>query len=209
MQSINGTINQNQKVFQTTNLVRMGFLSALAIILMLLDFLVPGFLPFLKMDFSDLPAVIGTFVMGPIAGVIIQFIKVLLHMVSGSDTGFVGPLANFIVGSAYVLPLGLIYKYKKNIIGVILGCFAGILFMTLMAAFMNYFIMIPFYAVVFGIPMDTIIEMGTKLNSNIHDLKTLVIFSIIPFNLFKAIIISVLSIIIFLPLKPLLIKFNR
>ena len=117
MESIKKTIPHERKLFQTTNLVRMGLLSALAVVLMRFEFVVPGFPPFLKMDLSDLPAVIGAIMIGPVAGVVIQLIKVLLYTVSGSETFGIGPLANFIVGAAYVLPFGLIYKYKRNILG--------------------------------------------------------------------------------------------
>lgn len=209
MESIKKTIPHERKLFQTTNLVRMGLLSALAVVLMRFEFVVPGFPPFLKMDLSDLPAVIGAIMIGPVAGVVIQLIKVLLYTVSGSETFGIGPLANFIVGAAYVLPFGLIYKYKRNILGVVVGCIAGTISMAVIAAFMNYFVIIPFYSVAFGLSIDDIVAMCAKVNSRVQDLKTLIVFSIVPFNILKAIIISMISIVLFVPLKPLLIKFNH
>ncbi|WP_058486300.1 ECF transporter S component [Defluviitalea phaphyphila] len=200
------TLKQKKGVFTTINLVKMGLLSALAFILMLLDFPVPGFLPFLQMDLSDIPAVIGTLSIGPAAGVIIQLLKVILHTVSGSSTGGIGPLANFIVGASYVYPLGLIYKYKTNLKGFIIGCFAGTASMAIIAALVNYFIIIPFYAMLFGMSIDTIVGMGTKINSNINSLETLILYSIVPFNLFKASCISITSYIVYKALKPLFYK---
>ena len=91
MKSVSKAVNREKNVFKTTNLVRMGLLSALAVVLMKLEFVVPGFPPFLKMDISDLPAVIGAFIIGPVGGVIIQLIKVLLYTVSGSETFGIGP----------------------------------------------------------------------------------------------------------------------
>lgn len=200
------SVNQKKRVFETTNLVKMGLLSALAFILMRLDFPIPGFPPFLKMDVSDIPSVIGTLAIGPAAGVIVQFIKALLYTASGSDTGFIGPLANFVVGAAYVFPLGLIYKHKSDLKGFIIGCFAGTILMAIVGGLMNYFVMIPFYAVLFGMTVDVIVKMGTAINSSIHDLKTLVLYSIVPFNLLKASGISVLSYGVFKALQPLFRK---
>jgi len=203
MENIQRVAGQKKRVFETTNLVKMGLLSALAFILMRLDFPIPGFPPFLKMDVSDIPSVIGVLAMGPAAGVIIQFAKAFLYMVSGSDTGFVGPLANFIVGAAYVFPLGLVYKYKPNLKGFIIGCFGGTISMAAIGALMNYFVMIPFYAVLFGMSVDVIVAMGTKVNAAITDLKTLVLYSIVPFNLLKASGISILSYGVYKALQPL------
>ncbi|NLM13655.1 MAG: ECF transporter S component [Epulopiscium sp.] len=203
MENIQRVAGQKKRVFETTNLVKMGLLSALAFILMRLDFPIPGFPPFLKMDVSDIPSVIGVLAMGPAAGVIIQFAKAFLYMVSGSDTGFVGPLANFIVGAAYVFPLGLVYKYKPNLKGFIIGCFGGTISMAAVGGLMNYFVMIPFYAVLFGMSVDVIVAMGTKVNAAITDLKTLVLYSIVPFNLLKASGISILSYGVYKALQPL------
>lgn len=203
MENIQRVAGQKKRVFETTNLVKMGLLSALAFILMRLDFPIPGFPPFLKMDVSDIPSVIGVLAMGPAAGVIIQFAKAFLYMVSGSNTGFVGPLANFIVGAAYVFPLGLVYKYKPNLKGFIIGCFGGTISMAAIGALMNYFVMIPFYAVLFGMSVDVIVAMGTKVNAAITDLKTLVLYSIVPFNLLKASGISILSYGVYKALQPL------
>lgn len=206
MERVSKAVNREKNVFKTTNLVRMGLLSALAVVLMKLEFVVPGFPPFLKMDISDLPAVIGAFIIGPVGGVIIQLIKVLLYTVSGSETFGIGPLANFIVGAAYIFPLGLIYKYKRNILGFVFGCVVGTITMAIVSAFMNYFVMIPFYSVAFGLSIDAIVEMCAKINSNVKDLKTLIIFSILPFNILKAVIISSVSIVLYTPLRLL---FNR
>ncbi|NLK97613.1 MAG: ECF transporter S component [Epulopiscium sp.] len=203
MENIQRVAGQKKRVFETSNLVKMGLLSALAFILMRLDFPIPGFPPFLKMDVSDIPSVIGALAMGPAAGVIIQFAKAFLYMVSGSDTGFVGPLANFIVGAAYVLPLGLVYKYKPNLKGFIIGCFGGTISMAAVGGLMNYFVMIPFYAVLFGMGVDVIVAMGTKVNASITDLKTLVLYSIVPFNLLKASGISILGYGVYKALQPL------
>ncbi|NLK21873.1 MAG: ECF transporter S component [Epulopiscium sp.] len=207
MQNVQTVSGQKKRIFETSNLVKMGLLSGLSFVIMkFFDFPIPGFPPFLKMDISDMPAVIGTLAIGPAAGVMIQLLKVLMYMISGTNTGVVGSSANFVVGVAYVLPLGLIYKYKSNLKGFIIGCFAGTLFMALIAGIMNYFVMIPFYAVLFGMTVDSIVSMGTKINSNITDLKTLILYSIVPFNLLKASVISILSYGTYKALQPLFHK---
>src|SRR5699024_2547807 len=97
-------------IFATSSMVKIGMLSGLGMILMLLDFPLPIFPTFLKFDLSDAPAVIGAFAMGPAAGVMIEFLKNVLKIIVRSNTGGVGELANFLVGIAYVLPLALIYQ---------------------------------------------------------------------------------------------------
>jgi len=185
------TNNLNSSMLKTSALVKIGMMSALGMVLMLLDFPLPIFPSFLKIDLSDVPAMIGAFTMGPAAGVLIEFLKNLLKLIVGSNTGGVGELANFLTGTAYVLPLGILYRRWKSKNGVILSMLVSTLTMTLVAGILNYLVFIPAFGWVMGYPIDAFVSMGAKVNASIVDLKTLVIFAIMPFNIVKGIIMSV------------------
>jgi riboflavin transporter FmnP len=184
-------------------MVKIGMLSGLGMILMLLDFPLPIFPTFLKFDLSDAPAVIGAFAMGPAAGVMIEFLKNLLKIIVRSNTGGVGELANFLVGVAYVLPLALVYQRHPNRKGVVWGSILAIFSGAFFAAVLNYFVFIPAYAVVLGYPVDAFVNMAAKINSAVVDLRTLVLFAIVPFNLLKGLIVAVSGLGLFKALQPL------
>ncbi len=190
-------------VFTTSSMVKIGMLSGLGMVLMLLDFPLPIFPTFLKLDLSDAPAVIGTFAMGPAAGVMIELLKNVLKIIVRSNTGGVGELANFLVGIAYVIPLGLAYEKWQSRKGVAVGCILATLSMTIAGGILNYFIFIPAYAVVLGYPVDAFVSMAAKVNSSVVDLRTLILFAIMPFNFLKAIIVSVSGFGLFKALQPL------
>ncbi len=193
--------------WSTKIMVKISSLAVISMILMFLDLSVWFAPPFLKLDLADLPALIGSFAMGPMAGVIVQLVKNLLHLlVEGSTTGGVGEISNFIVGSAFVYTAGLFYYKNKNFATAIIGSIVGVIVMTLVASVSNYYIVFPMYAKVYGMPMDALINMGSVLNKNIVDLKTMIIFAIIPFNILKGSIVAIVSIIIYKKVSPILHK---
>lgn len=190
-------------IFATSSMVKIGMLSALGMILMLLDFPLPIFPSFLKFDLSDAPAVIGAFAMGPAAGVMIEFIKNILKIIVRSNTGGVGELANFLVGIAYVLPLALVYKRWPTKKGVLGGSILAIISGSFFAGVLNYFVFIPAYAAVLGYPVDAFVSMAAKINTAVVDLRTLVLFAIVPFNIIKGIVVAVSGIMLYRVLRPL------
>lgn len=121
-----------------------AMLAAIAFILMFLDFSVPFMPSFIKLDISDLPALIGSFAMGPACGVLVCLIKNLLHLLITS-TGGVGELSNFVLGVMFVLPAGLIYKHKKTRKNAVIGSLAGAILMAVGSVVSNYFFVYPFY----------------------------------------------------------------
>ncbi|SUY46692.1 riboflavin transporter [Clostridium putrefaciens] len=182
------------KKFNLNKQIKITLLAAMAFILMYFDFPLPLFPGFLKIDLSDLPALIGAFALGPVEGIAIELLKNILHVLfKGTQTALVGEMANFIVGSVLVFISGYMYKRNKNKSGAIIGLVSGVLVMTAVAALINYFILIPTYAKVFKLPLEAIIAMGTKLNGNIVDLRSLIIWSIVPFNLLKGILVSLVT----------------
>ena len=188
-------------------MVKISSLAVISMILMFLDLSVWFAPPFLKLDLADLPALIGAFAMGPMAGVIVQLVKNLLHLlVEGSSTGGVGEISNFIVGSTFVYIAGLFYYRQKSFKTAIIGSIAGVIAMTIVASISNYYVVFPLYAKVYGMPMEALINMGSVLNKNIVDLKTMIIFAIVPFNILKGSIVAILSILIYKRVSPILHK---
>ncbi len=185
-------------------LVRVAMLSALAVAIMQLKFPVPFAPPFYKMEFSDLPALLGAFALGPLAGVIIEAVKVLLNLlIDGTTTMYIGEAANFIMGCSFVLPAAFIYKYYRSKKGALVGVSVGTVSISVIGCIMNIFVMIPAYAY-FMAPLDVIISMGTKINPYITSTATLALFAALPLNLVKGLATSILAILIYKPLRRFL-----
>ena len=161
---------------KTNKLIKISLLSAIALVLMYLDFPLYIFPEWLKIDLSDIPALLGSFGFGPLAGVTIELIKNLLYFfVKGSSIA--GVLANFIVGSALVVPAGLIYYRKKSKRTAILGMVIGTIIMEIVAVFANIYILLPLY----GMQMSP------------EQLFNYVVAALVPFNGIKALMINVLT----------------
>ena len=170
--------------FNTKTMVKISVLGVIALVLMLLDFPLWFTPPFIKFDVSDVPSLIGAFALGPMAGVIIQLIKNLLKiLVVGTNTVAVGELANFIVGSVFAYTAGLIYYKEKTFKNAVIGLIAGTITMTVVISILNYYVMIPFYAKAYGMPLDKIVTISGAVNKYVVDLKSLIIYAIVPFNL--------------------------
>ncbi|NLL82609.1 MAG: ECF transporter S component [Tissierellia bacterium] len=192
--------------WSTKVMAKISVLSVISFLLMFFEFPIVWLAPsFMEFDISDLPALIGAFAMGPVAGVIIELIKNILNVVvKGTTTAVVGEVANFVVGSAFVFTAGLVYQRKKTFKNAVIGLVIGTIVMTAVISVANYYVMFPFYANLFGLPLEQIIEMGTAINGNIVDLKTMMVYAVVPFNLFKGIAVSALTILIYKRVSPLL-----
>ena len=188
---------KKQGLESTKTIAKVGILSAIAYVLMFISVPLPIFPSFLKIDLSDIPAIFGGMSLGPIAGIAIVIIKNFLQGITASTTGGVGEFANVIIGGSYVLIICLFYRKWKNIKSVVAGGLVGIVAMTIMGCIMNYYIMMPLYATVYGMPLDAIIQMGTVINSKVTDLYTFVIWLIAPFNIIKATLMTVVTLPLF------------
>lgn len=186
-------------------LTKVGVLSAVATILMLFDFPL-WFAPnFYKLDLSEVPVLIGGFALGPIAGAMIELVKILLNFVlNGTDTGGVGEIANLIVGCSFIVPAAYIYKHKKSVKSAVIGMVVGTLCLAVIGSALNYFVLLPVYSKVFGAPIEAFVNMGNVINPAIVDLKTLVLYAVAPFNLFKGIIVSAITLLIYKRISPIL-----
>jgi riboflavin transporter FmnP len=178
-------------------LTTMAMLSGIAVMLMYIEFplwFAPGFY---KLDFSEIPVLIGSFALGPVAGIIIEFIKILLNLlIKGTDTAFVGEFANFLIGCSLVIPSAVIYYKMKSRKFALAGLVVGTIAMIVVGSVLNAYVLLPFYAKV-SIPMDTLIAMGTKINPAIHSLGTFVLFAVAPFNLVKGVVVSTITLLLY------------
>jgi len=172
----------------------VGMLAAISGVLMVIElplFFAP---PFYKLDFSELPVLICAFSLGPVAGVVCEFLKVLIHLLlKGTSTAFVGDLANFLVGCSFVLPASILYQKLLSKKGAVASLALGTAIMTVFGSLFNAWFLIPRFAVMYGLPLDAIIAMGTQVNGAITDLSTLVLLAVVPFNLLKGVLVSVLT----------------
>lgn len=182
----------------TKVMVQIAMLSAIAIVLMLFEFPLPFAPSFYKLDFSELPVIIGAFAIGPVAGILIEAVKILLNfLVNGSTTAGVGEFANFIIGCAFVLPAALIYTKKKNKTSAIIGLVTGIIFMTVVGCFINAYVLLPAYATAFHWEISALIALGSAVNPAIQNLWTFILLAVAPFNLVKGILVSGVTLLIY------------
>lgn len=189
----------------TREIATIGMLGAIATVLMLFEIPLPFAPSFYKLDMSEVPVLIGCFAMGPLAGSFIELVKIVLNFViNGTMTAGVGELANFCLGCAFCVPAGMIYRQKTTKTGAVTGLVSGTLIMTFLGCFINAYVMLPAYAKAFSWPLDTIIAMGSEVNAGITDLFTFVMFAVVPFNLLKGIVVSIIVLLIYKKISPII-----
>ena len=190
----------------TRTLVQIGMLSALAIILMQFEIPLPFAPAFYKIDFSEVPVLIGCFSMGPFAGVLIELIKVILNVaIKGTMTMGIGDAANFLIGCAFCVPAALIYQKKRTKSGAVTGMVVGTVIMTILGCVLNAYILRPVYAKAFEMPLDALVSMGTEVNGAITGLMTFVLFAVAPFNLLKGILVSLIVFFVYKKIRQVLL----
>lgn len=196
-----------EPILNTRKVAMIGMFSALAAILMLFEiplFFAPGFY---KLDFSELPILIGTFAFGPAAGVLMEFVKLLLKLlIKGTSTAFVGELANFAVGCSFILPASALYAFRKSKKSAILACVLGTAVMTVFGTAFNAVYLLPAFAKMYGMPLDAILEMGAKVNPLVEpgSIVSFVAACVAPLNLIKGTAVSVITLLVYKPLSPII-----
>lgn len=193
----------SRKKVNARTLVSVGMLSAVAIILMQFEIPLPFAPAFYQIDFSEIPVLVGSFALGPLASVAIEFIKVLLNMlISGTTTAGVGDVANFLIGCSFSVPAGIIYQRIKTKKGAFLGMLIGTGCMTILGCLLNAYVLLPVYAKAFELPINNLIQMGTEVNSSITGLTSFIILAVAPFNLLKGILVSMIVLLIYKKISP-------
>ncbi len=186
-------------------IAKIAIIAALAGVINLFTIPLPFFPPFYEMDLSDVIVLIGGFHLGPWSVLIIELIKQLINIsVNGTMTAFVGEFANFLMGVAFVFPAAFFYEKKKSFPRALAGMALGLGCLTLISALLNYFLLIPAYAKVFG--LDAVMNMAKGAIPAISDLKTLVLLATVPFNLFKGVVCSLITVLLYKRVSPLLKK---
>lgn len=196
-----------EPIFTTRAVAMIGMFSAIAMILMLFEFPVPFAPPFYELDFSELPILVGTFAFGPAAGVMMEFLKILLKLfVKGTSTAFVGDLANFVVGCSFILPASAIYAFRKNKKNAVISCITGTLFLTVFGTAFNAIYLLPAFSELYGMPLDTILSMGVEVNPFVTEgnIISFVVACVAPLNLIKGVSVSAITLLIYKPLSPII-----
>ncbi|KMT23359.1 ECF transporter S component [Clostridium cylindrosporum] len=195
--------SSSTRAMTTEKLVKVSILSAMAFIIMMIEIQLPIFPEFLKIDLSEIPALIGGFAMGPVVGIIIELVKNVLHLLITKTAG-IGEMANFIVGASLVFVSSYIYKKNRTKKGAVISLLIGTIVMSIVASLFNYLVLIPLYEVVLKFPISAIVAMSAKVTSAIVNLETLVLFSILPFNLLKGAVVSIVVFLIYKKVEPII-----
>lgn len=193
---------KNKNISNTQRITLIGIFSALAAVLMYLE--IPFFFAppeAYKLDFSEVPVLISSFMLGPVEGIITECLKIVIKLIiKPTSTAFVGEFANLVVGITFILPASIIYKKKKTRKGALIGMTAGTLTMTVVGCFVNAFILLPAFAYLFGnVPVSEIIKLGTAVNPAITNMFTFIVLAVVPVNIVKGVLVSL---VVFLIYKP-------
>lgn len=199
-----GTANGSQ----TKKIVIVGMMSALAFILQMFEFPLPFLAPaFYKLDFSEVPVLICSFAMGPVAGVTTELLKnVLKVLFRGTSTAFVGDYANFVIGCSFVVPAAIIYLKHKTKKNALIGCAVGTIVIAIFGSLFNAFYLLPAFSKLYGMPLETILEMGHAIFSGFKefDIFTFVAVCVAPINLIKGAAVSIIVMLIYKPISRML-----
>jgi riboflavin transporter FmnP len=207
--SMDNVLNKKVKLLSARGLTVISLLSALSIILMLFE--VPlWFAPaFYKIDFSEVPVLIGAFTLGPVAGILIELVKILLNLlINGTETAFIGEIANFILGCSLVVPSAYIYHMSRTKKSAIIGLGIGTLAFIAVGCILNAYVLLPTYAKIYGMELDKLVAMGTAVNPGINNLSTFILLAVAPFNLIKGVIVSVITTLLYKKVSPIIKGFH-
>ena len=195
---------------KTKNLVVTAMLGAISGVLMVLEIPMFFVLPFIKLDLSELPIMIGGFVMGPVWGILVAIIKILVKLViKGTSTAFVGELANLSAALLYMLPAAIIYRKNKTRKHAGIGMAVGTLAASVGMVILNTFVMFPFYMNLFGIDEAALIGMSSQANPLATNMLTIMLFMIFPFNIVKYGIVSILTMLVYKRISGLIKNFDE
>ena len=189
------------KRFNVRKLTVTAMLSAVATVLMFFSFNVPLMPSFIKLDLSELPALIASFSMGPVAGAVVCLVKNLVNLFF-STTGGVGELSNFLLGCCLVVPAGIVYQRKQNLAGAVIGSISGSAAMAVLSVFTNYFVVYPIYTAF--LPMETIMGMYQAINPNVETLWQALLLFNMPFTFIKGLCSVVITLLIYKGIAPVL-----
>ncbi len=190
-----------RKNLSTVDLTRIAILGALASILFMLEFPIFPAAPFYKLDFSNVPVILGAFAMGPVQGLLILLIKSLIGLTHTTSAG-IGEMADFLMGAAFILPGAIMYRRNKSRKTAISGMLAGVVCIVIAGVLANYYILLPFYQKF--LPYETLVVMGKDMFPFITDIWGFLLTVTALFNLIKGLALTVVTLLLYKPLSPLL-----
>ena len=186
-------------------IAKVSILSAVAFLLMLFEIPLPFFPPFYKLGFDEVAVMIGGFAMGPLAGAVIETLKIVLNLLfQGTDTACVGEISILLIGLSWVIPSSIYYQRHKTRKGALVSLVIGTLSLAVIGSLSNYFIALPAYSYFYGLPMDAIVGMGTALLPLVSNTFTFVLFMSLPFNILKGVIVCIIVFVLYKRISPLL-----
>lgn len=193
---------------RTHKLTVTAMLSAVAFVLMFIEFPIPALIPaFVKLDISDLPELLAAFSLGPVYGVVVSLLKnILFSILHGTSSAYVGEVFNFIMGAVFAFSAGLVYRLHKSRRGALIGAITGALLMSVLSVPLNYFVVYPAYVVCYELPMEAILGMYQAIRPGADGLLECLLTFNMPFTFFKGMIDVALCFLIYKPLSPLLHK---
>lgn len=197
-----------QKKVNARKLAVIAVMGAVAAVLMLLSFSLPIIPSFIKMDFSELPALIAAFSMGPLAGVGVCFVKNLVNVFLTTTAG-VGELCNFLLGAAFMIPAGLLYKKHNSLKGAMIASLAGAAVMAVISLPVNYFLTYPAYSQFLGFPTEAILDLYRAINPNVNTLFEALLWFNVPFTFVKGLCDVLLTFLVYKRLSPVIKKAAR
>ena len=201
MQSSKIESQSQKRTNHIRKMVMTALMAALSSVLMFFSFNVPLMPSFIKMDLSELPALIAAFAMGPLSGAAVCLVKNLVNLFF-TTTGGVGELSNFLLGVFFVVPAGIIYRLRPRLSGAVIGSVTGALLMAVLSVFSNYYVVYPIYTAF--LPMDAIIGMYQAINPSVKNLwQCLIVFNM-PFTFIKGMVSAVITIAVYKKLTPLI-----
>ena len=196
----------NKKVSSTKKITIIGMFSALAAVLMYIEFPL-WFAPadIYKLDFSEIPVLICSFIFGPVTGIVCELVKILIKIIiKPTSTAFVGEFANFLIGCSFVVPASAIYHFGKSRKKAVIGMISGTLVMVGVGSLLNALFLLPVFSVFYGIDLNIIVSMGTALNSSVKDVMSFAALIVVPFNLIKGILVSLVVFFVYKPISSIL-----
>lgn len=188
---------KENKLLSTKNVVLMGMFGALAGVLMVFEIPLPFIAPsFYGLDLSEVPVLVGAFALGPVAGAVMEVVKIMVKLVlKPTSTGFVGEFANLMIGCSLILPAGVMYRFNKTKKGAVIGMAAGTVVMSVVGVVINALVMLPFYSNF--MPLDTIIKAGAAINPAVSNIWTFAIICVGPFNIIKGVVVSLITALVY------------
>ena len=194
------TTKTTQRI-STRKIAMTAVMAAVSTVLMFISFKLPFMPSFISLDFSDLPALIASFTLGPFSGMAVCFVKNLVNLTQ-SMTGGVGELSNFIISSAFVVPAGFIYRSRRNFASAAIGAVLGALFMAVLGLFSNYFLVYPIYTNIMS--MEAILGMYKAINPGVDNLWEALLMFNLPFTFCKGMISAVVTLLTYKKLEPVI-----